>query len=153
MTHSTSETIQVLGKFFVRRFYSRHISSWLNYSGKFIVRRFYSSRNNRTPHPSLVGVLGFSGLPIITAIPNLNFLPEIQTNFSSLSSISDMQQFSFSLQNSSAIEWFQSNSLVLLSKSILNQFCYSEYWIVQDWICRLVDELTFLQILIIQIQI
>ena len=42
----------ILGKFFVWRFYSRHISSWLNYSGEFIVRRFYSSRNNRTP-PSL----------------------------------------------------------------------------------------------------
>ena len=39
----------ILGKFFVWRFYSRHISSWLNYSGEFIVRRFYSSRNNRTP--------------------------------------------------------------------------------------------------------
>ena len=44
------ETIHILGKFFVWRFYSRHISSWLNYSGKFIVRRFYSSRNNRTPN-------------------------------------------------------------------------------------------------------
>ena len=39
----------ILGKFFVRRFYSRHISSWLNYSGEFIVRRFYISRNNRIP--------------------------------------------------------------------------------------------------------
>ena len=39
----------ILGKFFVRRFYSRHISSWHNFSGKFIVWRFYSSRNNRTP--------------------------------------------------------------------------------------------------------
>ena len=39
----------ILGKFFDQRFYSRHISSWLNYSGEFIVWRFYSSRNNRTP--------------------------------------------------------------------------------------------------------
>ena len=45
-----------LGKFFVWRFYSRHISSWLNYSGEFIDRRFYSSRNNRTPSISSIYV-------------------------------------------------------------------------------------------------
>ena len=39
----------ILGKFFVPRFYSRHISPWHNYSGKFIVWRFYNSQNNRTP--------------------------------------------------------------------------------------------------------
>ena len=44
----------ILGKFFVRRFYSRHISSWLNYSGEFIVRRFYSSRNNWTPFKLMI---------------------------------------------------------------------------------------------------
>ena len=44
-----SSWLNFSGKFIVWRFYSRHISSWLNYSGEFIVRRFYSSRNNRTP--------------------------------------------------------------------------------------------------------
>ena len=39
----------ILGKYFIRRFYSRHNSSWLYYSGEFIVWRFYSSRNNWTP--------------------------------------------------------------------------------------------------------